>query len=149
MRELLPNRLVSFSRRFPSGRRSLNVTTDVASRKPRRSKHTQHDVSKILANPDTVSPDGGNICGKIRSSLSVLKVFVDRRVERFQTLSQRRSAAKVTLCPLDRFSADLDHIGWLQIIEDERQGPGQDLARFLDRQIQTLVRKGTSHCVHE
>ena len=72
----------------PSRRRSLDVTTDVARRQPRRSKYAQHDVSKILADPDTVSPSGGNISGKIRGSFPVLKVFVDRIVEGFQALSQ-------------------------------------------------------------
>jgi hypothetical protein len=134
---------------FPARRRSLDVTTDVARREPRRSKYTQHDVSKILADADTVPPDGGNIGGKIRGSLPVVKVFVDCIIEGFQAFSQRRSAAKVTLCPLDRFSADLDHLGWLQVVEDEWQGPSQDLARFLNCQIQTLVRKDAGNGVDQ
>ena len=104
-------------------------------------------MSKILADPDTVSPSGRNIGGKIRGSLPVLKVFVDRIVEGFQAFSQCRSPVKVTLCPLDRFSADLDHLGWLQVVEDERQDAGQDLARFLNGQIQTLAGKGTRNGV--
>jgi hypothetical protein len=80
---------------FPFDWRGFDVATDIAGGQTSCSQYTQHDVGKILAYANSVTPDRSDIRRKICRSFSVLKVFVDRTVESFQALPQGRWTVQI------------------------------------------------------